>query len=96
MKNTEKIKVEILYAGRNVTLRENYTFNKPVKLTEIQEIVSGDMANYWNETGNIAIDNLVVKDNVSIHESTRIVILRALINDPKELRRKRAKQTKKP
>ena len=96
MKNKEKIEIEIIYVDQDRIFREHHEFSEPTQLREIRKLSSGEMKKFWAEEGSVAIDNSVVKDDLIIRKSTRVIVLRPLAIEPKELRRKRAKLAEKP
>lgn len=93
---TEEIEVEVVYA-----LPETQTLHKlkvPAGTTAIQAIErSGIMGQYPEidlEKNKIGVFGKLVKGDAGLRQNDRVEVYRALIADPKEVRRKRAEEGK--
>ncbi len=93
---TEEIEIEVIYA-----LPEVQTLIKlkvPAGTTALQAIECSGMLNKHPEidtgTNRIGIYGKLVKTDAVLRQNDRVEIYRALLADPKEVRRKRAEEGK--
>lgn len=92
MKESDNVTIELISARNDTVLTQVFIENKGVSPLEIIKKLNNIMIKEWSASGNLAINGERIDLNKEIHESVRIVMLRRLIYDPKELRRMRLRK----
>ena len=91
MKKNNEITVEFVLAYPSMIERQKIIVHKGVKLYEAKKYLKPNLLDAWNKSNAVAIDSELVQSNIELTNDVRVIILRKLINDPKQLRRNRAK-----
>ena len=91
MKQENEIIVEFVLVFPNKIERQKINVKKGSKLYETKKYLKSNLLNAWNESNAVAIETEIVQPSYKLINDIRVVILRKLINDPKQLRRNRAK-----
>tara|TARA_B100000214_G_C23688220_1_gene499574 strand:+ start:29 stop:328 length:300 start_codon:yes stop_codon:yes gene_type:complete len=91
MNRKDDILVELLLVFPDKTISQKFVVTKGITVGEIKSIsnLSCDMKKAIKITESIAVDGIKVNDDFVVSESKRLVVLRPLEMDPKEMRRKR-------
>ena len=92
MKNTNKITLEFMLVYPDRIERQKIKVLKGEKLYQTKKYLNNILLNAWNKSNAVAIDTEIFSSDIELTKNARIIILRKLINDPKQLRRNRAKK----
>jgi putative ubiquitin-RnfH superfamily antitoxin RatB of RatAB toxin-antitoxin module len=93
MKNLNEITIEFILAYSDKTMRQSIKIKKGSMLLETKSYLNKIFLRAWEKSNAIAIDTVLVSPKKKLFNSVRVVILRELVNDPKQLRRNRANNT---
>ena len=91
MKKNNEITLEFVLAYPSKIERQKIIIHKGVKLNEAKKYLKPNLLDAWNKSNAVAIDSEMIQSNIELTNDVKVVILRKLINDPKQLRRNRAK-----
>ncbi len=91
MRQGDMIKIDFLLADCDRVFTQ--TLFSPVgkQIIDLMPLLNNELKQAWKESGAISINAEQVSEHRVLNEDTRIMILKKLINDPKDLRRKRAR-----
>ena len=91
MNKKDDILVELLLVYPDKTLSQKFVVTKGITIREIKLMPNliVEMKKAIKITESIAIDGMRVNDDFAVFEAKRLVVLRPLEMDPKEMRRKR-------
>ena len=92
MKNTNKITLEFMLVYPDRIERQKIKVLKGEKLYQTKKYLNNILLNAWNKSNAVAIDTEIISSDIELTKNARIIILRKLISDPKQLRRNRAKK----
>jgi len=85
------INIEFLLAGCDFVSKQCFLVQPGRKIADVIPLLNNELMTAVKKTGSFSIDGECVNEEQILNVDTRIVILKKLINDPKELRRQRAK-----
>jgi len=85
------INVDFLLAGCNFVIKQDMLVPLGQKIADVIPLLNTELIKAFKETGAMSINGELVSEEQILNVDTRIVILKKLINDPKDLRRQRAK-----
>ena len=85
------INVNFLLAGCDFVSRQGFIVPAGQKIADVIPLLNNELMMAVKETGAMSINGERVSEEQILDLDTRIVILKNLINDPKDLRRQRAK-----
>ena len=85
------INVNFLLAGCDFVSRQGFIVPPGQKIADVIPLLNNELMMAVKETGAMSINGERVSEEQILDLDTRIVILKNLINDPKDLRRQRAK-----
>ena len=85
------INIDFLLAGCNFVSKQDILVQPGRKIADLMPLLNKELMIALKETGAMSINGKRVSEEHVLDADTRIVILKKLINDPKELRRQRAK-----
>ena len=92
MKESDNVIIEVISARNDTVETQVFIENKGVSPSEIIKKLNNIMIKEWSTSGNLAIHGEIIDLDREIYESVRIVMLKRLTYDPKELRRMRFKK----
>ena len=87
----KNINIDFLLAGCDFVAKQAISTPPGQKIADVIPLLNEDLMVALIETGAMSINGERVSEEQILDVDTRIVILKKLINDPKELRRRRAK-----
>ena len=85
------INIDFLLAGCDFVSKQGFLIPPGQKIADVIPLLNKELMTAVKETSAIAINGERVSEERILIVDTRIVILKKLINDPKDLRRQRAK-----
>ena len=85
------INIDFLLAGCNFVSKQCFLVQPGRKIADVIPLLNKELMTAVKKTGAFSINGERVSEEQVLDADTRIVILKKLINDPKELRRQRAK-----
>ena len=85
------INIDFLLAGCNFVTKQDMLVSPGQKIADVIPLLNTELMKAFKETGAMSINGKRVSEEQVLDVDTRIVILKKLINDPKDLRRQRAK-----
>ena len=85
------ISIDFLLAGCDSVAKQDILVPPGQKIADVIPLLNKDLMMAVKETGAMSINGERVSEEQILDVDTRIVILKKLINDPKDLRRQRAK-----
>ena len=85
------INIDFLLAGCNFVNKQDMLVPPGQKIADVMPLLNIELMTALKETGAMSINGERVSEEQILDVDTRIVILKKLINDPKDLRRQRAK-----
>ena len=85
------INIDFLLAGCDFVSKQGFLIPPGQKIADVIPLLNKELMTAVKETSAIAINGERVSEEQILDVDTRIVILKKLINDPKDLRRQRAK-----
>ena len=85
------INIEFLRAGCDFVSKQRFLVPPGQKITDVMPLLNKELMMAVKETGAMSINGDLVCEEQKLDVDSRIVILKKLINDPKDLRRQRAK-----
>ena len=85
------INIDFLLAGCDSVAKQDILVAPGQKIADVIPLLKKELMMAVKETGAISINGERVSEKYTLDVDTRIVILKKLINDPKDLRRQRAK-----
>ena len=85
------INIEFLRAGCDFVSKQRFLVTPGQKISDVMPLLNKELMTAVKETGAMSINGERVSEEQILDVDTRIVILKKLINDPKDLRRQRAK-----
>ena len=85
------INIDFILAGCEFVSRQGFVVSPGQKIADVIPLLNNELMMAVKETGAMSINGERVSDEKILDVNTRIVILKKLINDPKDLRRQRAK-----
>ena len=85
------INIDFLLAGCDFVSKQGFLVPPGKKISDVIPLLNKELMTAVKETGAISINGERVSEEQILDVDTRIVILKKLINDPKDLRRQRAK-----
>ena len=92
MKESDNVIIELISARNDTVVTQVFIENKGISPSEIIKKLNKIMIKEWSTSGNLAINGEKIDLDKEINESVRIVMLKRLTYDPKELRRMRFKK----
>ena len=93
MRQKNNIKIDVLLADCDKVSTQSISSVPGRSVAEIMALLNNELKHAWLDSGAISINAERVNEEQVLNEDTKILILRRLINDPKDLRRQRAKLT---
>ena len=88
------INIDFLLAGCDFVSKQCFLVPAGQKITDLIPLLNTELMMAVKESDAMSINGELVSEEQILDIDTRIVILKKLINDPKELRRQRAKLAK--
>ena len=85
------INIEFLHAGCDCVFKQGFLVPPGQKIAELIPLLNKELMTAVKESDAMSINGERVSVEQILGVDTRIVILKKLINDPKDLRRQRAK-----
>ena len=85
------INIDFLLAGCDFVSKQGFLVPPGQKIADVIPLLNKELMTAVKETGAMSINGERVSEEHILYVDTRIVILKKLINDPKDLRRQRAK-----
>ena len=85
------INIDFLLAECNFVSKQGMTVPPGQKIADVIPLLNEELMKALKETGAMSINGELVSEEQILDADIRIVILKKLINDPKDLRRQRAK-----
>ncbi|MEL0326721.1 MAG: hypothetical protein VXA09_06955 [Burkholderiaceae bacterium] len=85
------INIDFLLAGCDSVSKQGFLVPAGQKISDVMPLLNKELMMAVKETGAISINGECVSEEQILDADTRIIILKKLINDPKDLRRQRAK-----
>ena len=85
------INIDFLLAGCDFVSKQVFLVPPGQKIADVIPLLNKELMTAVKETGAMSINGERVSEEQILDVDTRIVILKKLINDPKDLRRQRAK-----
>ena len=85
------INIDFLLAGCDFVSKQGFLVPPGQKIADVIPLLNKELMTAVKETGAMSINGERVSEDQILDVDTRIVILKKLINDPKSLRRQRAK-----
>ena len=85
------INIDFLLAECNSVSKQGMTVPPGQKIADVIPLLNEELMKALKETGAMSINGELVSEEQILDADIRIVILKKLINDPKDLRRQRAK-----
>ena len=85
------INIDFLLAGCDVGSKQGVSIQAGRKIADVIPLLNEELKMAVKETGAFFINGERVSEEQILDVDARIVILKKLINDPKDLRRQRAK-----
>ena len=85
------INIDFLLAGCDFVSKQSFLVPPGQKIADVIPLLNKELMAAVKESGAISINGERVSEEQILDVDTRIVILKKLINDPKDLRRQRAK-----
>ena len=85
------INIDFLLAGCDSVSKQGFLVPPGQKIADVIPLLNKELMIAVEETGAMSINGERVSEEQILDVDTRIVILKKLINDPKDLRRQRAK-----
>ena len=85
------INIDFLLAGCDSVVTQDIIVPPGQKIADVMTLLNKELMKALKETGAMSINGELVSEEQILNTDTRIVILKKLINDPKDLRRQRAK-----
>ena len=85
------INIDFLLAGCDFVSKQGFLVPPGQKIADVIPLLNKELMTAVKETGAMSINGERVSEEQILDVDTRIVILKNLINDPKDLRRQRAK-----
>ena len=85
------INIDFLLAGCDCVSKQGFLVRPGQKIADVIPLLNKELMIAVEETGAMSINGERVSEEQILDVDTRIVILKKLINDPKDLRRQRAK-----
>ena len=85
------INIDFLLAGCDSIAKQDILVSPGQKIADVIPLLNKELMMAVKETGAMSINGERVSEEQILDVDTRIVILKKLINDPKDLRRQRAK-----
>ena len=85
------INIDFLLAGCDFVSKQCFLVQPGRKIADVIPLLNKELMMAAKETGAFSINGERVSEEQILDKDTRIVILKKLINDPKDLRRQRAK-----
>ena len=86
-----KININFVLAGCDFVSRQGFIVPRGQKIADVIPLLNKELMTAVKETDAMSINGERVSEEQILDVDTRIVILKNLINDPKDLRRQRAK-----
>ena len=84
------INIDFLLAGCDFVSKQSFLVQPGRKIADVIPLLNKELMTAVKKTGSFSIDGECVNEEQILNVDTRIVILKKLINDPKDLRRQRA------
>jgi len=85
------INIDFLLAGCDVVSKQSVLVQPGRKIVDVIPLLNKELMMAVKTTGAFSIDGERVSEEQILDVDARVVILKKLINDPKDLRRQRAK-----
>ena len=85
------INIDFLLAGCDFVSKQSFSVQPGRKILDVIPLLNKELMMAVKKTGAFSIDGERVSEEQILDVDARIVILKKLINDPKDLRRQRAK-----
>ena len=85
------INIDFLLAGCDFVSKQGFLVQPGRKIADVIPLLNEELMMAVKETGAMSINGERVSEEQILDVDARIVILKKLINDPKDLRRQRAK-----
>ena len=85
------INIDFVLAGCYSVAKQGILVSTGQKIADVMPLLNDELMIAVKETGAMSINGERVSEEQILDVDTRIVILKKLINDPKDLRRQRAK-----
>ena len=87
----KNINIDFLHAGCDFVSKQCFLVQPGRKIADVIPLLNNELMTAVKKTGAFSINGERVSEEQILDVDARIVILKKLINDPKDLRRQRAK-----